>query len=145
MSWTREEEIEVLRYLREDAGERRARLEREQLRDTAIQRLANEQQLTNAKLDNMNALWNERHSGLAARLEKLEDDVEDTGNFRVDELQRQLEAKKAELAAGAQQRRDSGVWWKRSIVGWVVAAVGALFLAAGGVAWFLFALKFLKT
>ena len=129
-------ELELLKYLREEVGERCARQEREQRRELALERLTNNVMLMNTTLEVLKTEVHERFRGIESRVSSLEIEAEDTGNYHVESLTRQLEeARKA--------RHDSGVWWKRSLVGWIVAGAGALFLAVAGVAWALFAMKFL--
>jgi hypothetical protein len=137
-------ELELLRYLREEAGERRDRQDRETRREQALERLTNQVTLMNTNLEVLKTEVHERFRGVESRISALETDIEDTGNFHVESLQRQLVTKQAEIDRANQQRHDSGVWWKRSAVGWIIAAAGTLVLAAGGVAWALFAMKFLK-
>lgn len=57
----------------------------------------------------------------------------DTGQHNVDDLKREVERVRAEREAERHQKEADGVWWKRQIVVWVVAAVGAIALMLGSV------------
>lgn len=50
--------------------------------------------LVNTKLDAMSQLYNERFSGLDARLKNLEDLSEDTSNHNLEDLENKLKEKK---------------------------------------------------
>lgn len=53
----------------------------------------------------------------------------DTGQFRVEELLRAAAEQKARNEAEDRARKDSVIWWKRSLISWIVAGFGALVLA----------------
>lgn len=88
----------------------------------ALGSLTSQIQLLGLKMDSQSALQNERFSGLAARVDKLEKNDETTGNHNVDALNKQL----AEAKAG----RDK-------LIGWFVGGSGILITGVGSVIWYL--------
>lgn len=72
----------------------------------------------------------------AKAIERLQEDTRGKLDSFDDELSvskvHMLNEIKAERDALKKARTDSGIWWKRTSIGWVVAAAGALFLLAIG-------------
>lgn len=133
-------EAQILEYLRDQASDKRERNERERLRDTAIQNLTNQQLLTCQKIDNLRELVDERIRGLSARVDRLEDDLEDTGKHsalanerllvqKKDELERLLQDANEKLAQKAEEERLASVWWRREWVKVTLTIIGGLILA----------------
>ena len=73
----------------------------------------------------------------AKEIERIRDNTSEKLDSFDDELSvskvHMLNEIKAERDELAKKRSDSGIWWKRTSIGWVVAAVGALVMAAAGV------------
>lgn len=53
----------------------------------------------------------------------------DTGQFRVEELLKAAAEQKSRNEAEDRARKESVIWWKRNLVSWTVAAIGAVTLA----------------
>ena len=112
---------ELRDYLRAQKGyqEQRA-ISDDQLRKTLTD-MANQINLVDRRIELHATETRAALSGLDARLRVVERDVEDTGNHDIAEMQRELE-----------RRRQEEVWWKRNMVTWIVAGVGAIVLGGGG-------------
>jgi len=112
---------ELRDYLRAQKGyqEQRA-ISDDQLRKTLTD-MANQINLVDRRIELHATETRAALSGLDARLRVVERDVEDTGNHDIAEMQRELE-----------RRRAEEVWWKRNMVTWIVAGVGAIVLGGGG-------------
>jgi hypothetical protein len=97
---TREEiDVQLLKFLREsEARERR----QEEGALKAIGNVAAQVQILSGKIDSNNEIWNERFKGLAARVDGLEKDAEDTGvhNLKRLEDERAAAVKEAAEAKG---------------------------------------------
>ncbi len=107
------------------------RIELHQLRND-MNELSTEQRLMKLRLDRHGRDIRE----IKQRIEWGDDGVGDTGQHQVEDLRRHLAAKEAEL----NERKDSGMWWRRKKREWLVAALGALvMLTIGGfgtITWF---------
>ena len=112
---------ELRDYLRAQKGyqEQRA-ISDDQLRKTLTD-MANQINLVDRRIELHATETRAALSGLDARLRVVERDVEDTGNHDIAEMQRELE-----------RRRQEEVWWKRNMITWIVAGVGAIVLGGGG-------------
>lgn len=105
-----EVEKEILTYLRADEKERTENR-------AAIQHVSNQILLLSQKLDMHERIIGERISGLSSRVDRLEKDAETTGQHEIEDMRKALE-----------ERKHDSVWWRRSGVQWLVAALGALLM-----------------
>lgn len=102
----------LVKFLREqEARERR----QEEGAIRAIGNVAAQVQVLSSKIDANHEIWNERFKGLAARVDGLEKDAEDTGVHTLERLQQERDEARAE-------KKDA----------WKIAAAAVLALVSGG-------------
>lgn len=131
---TREEiDAQLLKYLREQETRERRQEEWRKREDegvkTHLANITSQVQLLGQKLDSQNTLMSERLAGLSARIDKLEEDVEDTGVHNLDRLREERDAalKKAD-DANKETKETKGEFRK-----YAAAAVIALLSGGGAV------------
>lgn len=117
---------ELKEFLDYERRERDRKSERDARIEVAIQRVADQQGLTDRKLDVFAVEVREQMKGVHARLTSLEDDAESTGNHNIESYKEQ-----------ARTARDE----KSKFQGYVIAAIGSISMlllsGAGAVIWYL--------
>ncbi|HEY1956063.1 MAG TPA: hypothetical protein VGH28_10625 [Polyangiaceae bacterium] len=111
---TREElDVQLLKFLRESESRER-RQEEGALK--AIGNVAAQVQVLSTKIDANTEVWNERFKGLAARVDGLEKDAEDTGVHNLERL-------KEERAAALKELGETKGEFRKYIAAAVIALV----------------------
>ena len=113
-------------YLDFEERERAQKTQRESALIAVVERISNQQTLTDRKLDLFAVEVKEQLKGVQSRVSKLEDDAEDTGVTNLESLRVKVK-----------EERDS----KSRLFGYIIAGMGAIGLlslgGAGTVIWYL--------